>query len=58
MTYLRQVRLRRVHQALLAAREESVGDIAARWGFYNGSSFAKTYKEFFGELPSETLSKR
>ena len=60
MTYLRQIRLRRVHEALVAAGagHETVGDIAARWGFYNGSSFAKAYREFFGELPSETLFRR
>lgn len=58
MTYLKQTRLRRVHDALRAARPgcDSVGDIAARWGFFNGSAFAKTYKSFFGQLPSETLA--
>lgn len=60
MTYLKQVRLRRVHEALRAADpgRQTVGDIAAEWGFYNGSAFAKAYKAFFGELPSKTLSVR
>lgn len=59
MTYLKQVRLRRVHEDLLAAQpgHETVGDIAARWGFYNGSAFAKIYKQFFGVLPSQTLGR-
>jgi len=37
---------------------ESVGDVAARYGFYNGSAFAKAYKAYFGELPSETAAGR
>jgi len=32
-----------------------VGDIAARWGFYHLSSFARDYRGEFGELPSESL---
>ena len=60
MTYLKQVRLRRVHEALRTARgkAESIGDVAARFGFYNGSAFAKAYKAYFGELPSETVAGR
>ncbi len=60
MTYLKQVRLRQVHEALRAAvaGRDTVGDIAARWGFYNGSAFAKTYTEFFGQRPSESLTGR
>lgn len=58
MTYLKHLRLRRVHADLLAARAGSctVGDVAARWGFYNGSTFARAYHRMFGELPSRTLA--
>jgi AraC-like DNA-binding protein len=58
MTYLKQARLRRVREFLRAAQPGSctVGDIAARWGFYNGSAFARAYCKMFGELPSRTLA--
>jgi AraC-like DNA-binding protein len=60
MTYLRQMRLRHVHDALRRAPPDScrVGDMAARWGFFHGSAFASAYRKMFGELPSETLSTR
>lgn len=58
--YLKQARLRRIRDALRAAEPGTgtVGDIAARWGFYNGSSFARAYHKLFGELPSQTLAAR
>lgn len=34
-----------------------VSDVAARWGFWHMSQFARDYSECFGELPSETLKK-
>ncbi|QDX80258.1 hypothetical protein B9N43_02650 [Denitratisoma sp. DHT3] len=58
-TYLKQARLRRVHDALRAADPArcNVGDVAARWGFYHGSVFARAYRKLFGELPSQTLAR-
>jgi AraC family ethanolamine operon transcriptional activator len=32
----------------------SIGDAAARWGFFHLSHFAADYQELFGELPSQT----
>lgn len=60
MTHLRNLRLARIHAALKAAPPGScsVGDVAARWGFYNGSAFARAYRQQFGELPSATLARR
>ena len=52
--YLRAVRLNGVRRELLAARG-SVQDMAARWGFWHLSQFARDYKRQFGELPSRTL---
>jgi AraC family ethanolamine operon transcriptional activator len=48
-----------VRRALREAdpQRETVGDIAARWGFWHLSRFAADYKEMFGELPSNTLKK-
>jgi AraC-like DNA-binding protein len=57
MRYLRDVRLERVHADLLEAAWESatVAQIARRWGFLYLGRFAATYREKFGETPSETL---
>jgi len=33
----------------------SIGDIAANWGFWHWSRFSGEYRDFFGELPSDTL---
>lgn len=54
--YLRYTRLNGVRRDLKqAAVSETIGDIAARWGFWHLGQFAKDYKGVFGELPSETL---
>jgi AraC-like DNA-binding protein len=59
MTYLRDVRLRRTHEALRQATREAttVQAVARNWGFLHMSRFATAYREAFGELPSETLSR-
>jgi AraC-like DNA-binding protein len=58
--YLKRVRLRRAHQALLASYPETttVTAVARDCGFLHMSRFAAAYREAFGELPSETLSRR
>ncbi len=57
MAYLRQVRLNRVHDELLAAHPGTVTitAVAARWGFLHAGRFATAYRQKFGCLPSETL---
>lgn len=59
MTYLRQVRLRRAREALLAADRDTatVGAVAAGLGILHLGRFASTYREAFGEAPSETLNR-
>jgi AraC-like DNA-binding protein len=59
MAYVKRLRLNRCRKELLAAGAEEglVGDIAASWGFYHLSSFARYYREEFGELPSESLKR-
>lgn len=59
MAYLKRTKLGRCREDLLAANpeEEFVGDIAANWGFYHLSSFARDYRREFGELPSESLKR-
>ena len=59
MAYLKRVKLNRCREDLLAADPEAefVGDIAAKWGFYHLSSFARDYRKQFDELPSQTLKR-
>ena len=57
--YLRMLRLnavRRELRALAAAGQPvSIGDVAARWGFWHWSRFTENYRLLFGELPSHTV---
>lgn len=53
--YLRQVRLDLVHQGLRDGAEHSVGDVAARFGFFNPGRLAIEYRAVFGENPGQTL---
>ncbi|GAB3026304.1 hypothetical protein GCM10011376_12790 [Nocardioides flavus (ex Wang et al. 2016)] len=53
--YLRQVRLDLVHQALREGTAHSVGDVAARFGFFNPGRLATEYRAVFGENPGQTL---
>jgi AraC-like DNA-binding protein len=60
MTYLRHLRLHRVHAELLNAdpRSVTVTAVASRWGFFHFGRFAQQYYQQFGESPSVTLSGR
>ncbi|MFJ3176688.1 AraC family transcriptional regulator [Streptomyces roseus] len=57
MTYLRNVRLARVHEELQNADpdELQVKDVAIRWGFSHFGRFAGQYRSRFGVTPSQTL---
>ena len=58
--YLRRCRLGLAREALRQAdpARSTVSDIAARYGFFELGRFAGEYRRFFGERPSETLSRR
>jgi len=58
MAQLKAVRLARAHEDLLIASDESVTDVAVKWGFVHLGRFARTYRRRFGELPSETLRRK
>jgi AraC-like DNA-binding protein len=57
MAYLREVRLRRAHQALLESDPSTVtvASVAYRWGFTNLGRFASEHAKRYGEAPSVTL---
>jgi AraC-like DNA-binding protein len=56
MRYLRTARFERVREALGRAEpEESITEIAARWGFGHLGRFSVDYRRRFGESPSVTL---
>ena len=58
LTYLRRVRLARVHRELLAADPaggETVAGIARRWGWTSPGRFAAAYRDAYGRPPHETL---
>ena len=60
LQYLRQVRLRRAHRALLTAEAgtTTVGKVAGQWGFLHQGRFATQYRERYGVQPGETLRGR
>jgi transcriptional regulator GlxA family with amidase domain len=60
MTYLRQVRLRRVREALDEASPEAatVRAVVTRFGFVHMSRFTAAYREAFHETPALTLRRR
>jgi AraC-like DNA-binding protein len=53
--YVRRVRLDLARQALRDGSSESVGDAAARFGFFNPGRFASDYRQVFDENPGQTL---
>jgi len=54
--YLRSARYEKVREALRRAEpEESITEIAARWGFSHLGRFSVDYRKRFGEPPSATL---
>ncbi|WP_283139089.1 AraC family transcriptional regulator [Rhizohabitans arisaemae] len=57
MAHLRNVRLTRVHEELVAGDPArcTVTTVAARWGFLHQGRFAAAYRARYGQAPSETL---
>lgn len=53
--YLRRVRLDLVRQALRDGSSLTVGEAAARFGFFNPGRFAADYRQVFDENPRQTL---
>ena len=59
MAYLREIRLRRAHAALLAAAPTmtTVRAVAHECGFVHMGRFAAAYRQHYGERPSTTLER-
>jgi AraC-like DNA-binding protein/uncharacterized glyoxalase superfamily protein PhnB len=55
--YLRRVRLDLARQSLRDGSSGSVGDAAARFGFFNPGRFASDYRQVFDENPGQTLNR-
>jgi AraC-like DNA-binding protein len=58
LLYLRRARMGGAHRDLQAGdptRGDTVGAIAARWGFVNAGRFAVEYRQIHGRSPSATL---
>jgi AraC-like DNA-binding protein len=56
--YLNQLRLDRAHHDLVCADgNETVTEVALRWGFPHTGRFAANYRRKFGRAPSETLAR-
>jgi len=57
--YQQYLRLSAIRKELLSARYEkkNISEIIAKYGYFHPSSFTVVYKNFFGETPSQTLSK-
>jgi len=57
LQYLRRIRLHRAHHDLLAQTpaSDTVGAIAARWGFAHAGRFAMQYRQTYGCSPHQTL---
>jgi AraC family ethanolamine operon transcriptional activator len=59
-SYLLLLRLNGIHQEWMDAspEEATVASLRSAWGFKDRAEFARSYAEFFGESPEETLRKR
>lgn len=57
LAVLRDIRLARAREDLLAAESGNVTDVAGRWGFFHLGRFAQHYQAAYGESPSATLAR-
>lgn len=57
LNYVRSVRLNTARKLLMSSPQESIQGAALDAGFSHLGRFSKYYQEFFGELPSQTVSR-
>ena len=53
--FINAIRLNAVRKQLRSGTVQKVADAANAWGFWHMGQFAKDYRKFFGELPSDTF---
>lgn len=58
--YMKAHRLNSVHKDL--GRDDpslrKISDVANKWGFWHLGQFARDYRNWFGELPSDTYRRK
>lgn len=57
LNYLRSVRLNTARKLLMSSPKDTIQGAAMDSGFSHLGRFSKYYQDFFGELPSETVSR-
>ncbi|MBK5437569.1 AraC family transcriptional regulator [Pseudomonas sp. TH32] len=57
LNYLRSVRLNMARKLLMSSPQDTIQGAALDSGFSHLGRFSKYYQDFFGELPSETVSR-
>lgn len=57
LNYVRSVRLNTARKLLMSSPQETIQGAALDAGFSHLGRFSKYYQEFFGELPSQTVSR-
>ena len=57
MQYLRVIRLNGARRELRQSMPDAqtVGEVAAHWGFWHLSQFSSDYRKLFGQSPSQSL---
>jgi transcriptional regulator GlxA family with amidase domain len=58
MAYYKALRLNAVRAALKAESVAAVSGVAREYGFHHLGNFAADYRWLFGQLPSETVTRR
>ncbi len=56
--YIRDQRLARCHEDLIAGRPDRISTVAYRWGFTDHAQFCRHYRAHFGRTPSEARRDR
>lgn len=57
LNYMRAVRLNAAHQRLCRADPQPIQSVALDSGFNHLGRFSRYYREFYGELPSQTVAR-
>jgi AraC-like DNA-binding protein len=52
--HIREQRLARCHEDLIASRHDQISTVAYRWGFTDHAQFCRRYRTRFGRTPSDT----